>query len=378
MGLPFFGGRRNFVPQVSYAGVTLADYTTGTFSRSSQATNLTSATTITVVGANVLRLEDRGDGNGPVAMFEGAATNLVAYSNLIGSWTLNGSNTGTSNATTSPDGTNNAGNVTKPSTPGTGPYLALNIGAITEGCISVWAKNNTGGTSTRLRFSFATGIALPITLTSGWARYDAYASFTGAANDYISFDHRADVPNTGDPAISVATDYYVYGVQLEAVSKFPSSLIPSNSGTSGARSADTLTLTTAQYNTAIQSVPWTFDFYPRFANTECTNGDQRWLFSFGGANDGIYVDTTGGNVTVVVVAGGSIVAQSGALTFSRQQKITVTVRPATGALTVSGATTGNGTVTGTPWTFANSTLRVGGILSANNEAFCRISQPVGV
>lgn len=381
MALPWLGirGAAGYVTRRSYAGVVLADSANATFSRSTSRTYLTGATSIATANTNVLRYENRGDGNGSVPLYEDAATNTVSYSNLIGSWTPNGSNTGTSNATTSPDGTNNAGNVTKPSTPGTGPYLALNIGAIKEGCFSVWAKNNTGGTSTRLRFSFATGIALPITLTSGWARYDAYASFTGAANDYISFDHRADVPNTGDPAISVVTDYYVYGVQLEAARKFPSTLVPSNSGVATTGSADTETYSTSQYNAALLTAPWQFTFYPRWAPpTDVTDGDARWFWSFGDSSNGIYADTTSGVTTIVVKVGGAVKVQSSGFTCSRHQGVTVTVRPGSGILTLAGATTGNGSTTGTAFAFPAANLRKGGIYGGANEACARISMAVGV
>lgn len=377
MSLPFFGGGCEFAPQ-SLAGVPFVAFASGTFSRSSAGTYLTSASTIASAPNNVLRYENRGDGYGDVALFEPAGTNLCTYSHQLASWSQNANNNGYSNQATSPDGTANAGEVIKDATPFTGPYIAANIGGTKAGCISMWAKNNGGGTSTRLRFSFSSGIALPVTLTNTWTRYDAYSTFTGSASENFSFDHRANIPNTGDPAISVATDFYVYGVQLEAVNKFPSTLIINNTGASGTRSADVLTFTTAQYLSALRSAPFTYRFYPRFAHTDTTAGDAYWHYSFGGSSDGIYVDSTGGNCTVIVKAGGAIKAQSSTLTFSRHQQIALTVRPGLGQLTVAGATTGNGTVTGSAFTFANAPLRVGGIYGASNEACARITPAVGV
>lgn len=79
-----------------------------------------------------------------------------------------------------------------------------------------------------------------------------------------------------------------------------------------------------------------------------------------------------------IVSGGSVVTASSALTFSAHPQLVLTVVPSTGALTVAGATTGNGTASGTPFTFTEDTLRVGGVLSATSEAFGRITQPVSV
>lgn len=379
MSLPFFGGRRySFVSQ-GLSGVTLATFANGTFSRSSNGTYLTSATTVAEASTNVLRLEDRGDGNGSVPLFEGARTNLAVYSSSLGSWTAGpATNSGTTNYGTSPLGTTTAARLVKSATGSFGPYSGANIGGTKAGTLSVWMTNNGGGTATRLRFSFASGIALPITIPSAWSRFSTYTTFTGAASDFISFDHRANIPNTGDPVINTAVDALVWGVQLEAVVTFPSSAIINNSGASATRSADTLTLTTAQYNAAMLDRPWRFDVYPYFSSTDHQDGETYWLYSFGGANDGIYITKSGGNATVAVVTGGVVRVSSSTITWSRHQKLTVTVTPAAGQVTIAGATTGNGTQTGTAYTFPSSTLRVGGILSGTGEAFCRISQPVGV
>lgn len=364
-------------PRVSYVGVPMVDLTSGgTFSRSSDKTVLTSATTVTTVSDNVRAFENRGDGNGSLLTLGGARTTLVGYSRDLASWGQNANNNGYSNAGTSPDGTGNAGRVVKNATPFTGPYLAANIGAVKAGVISLWAKNNGGGTSTRLRFSFGTGIALPITLTNTWTRYSLYATFTGAANDFLSFDHRANIPNAGDPAISVATDFFVYGVMLEANVKFAATTIASTSGTSTTLSADTLTYAGGQYVAAMLTVPWQVDFMPRYAlGADLTTGDTFYLASYGDANNGVYIDDAG---KVTVKVGGATKVQSSAITCSKFQKLTVAVRPADGAIVVSGATSGNGTYTGTSYAFPASPLRIGGIYGGNGEAFGSFGTPVGI
>jgi hypothetical protein len=381
MKLPYYGGRKTaYVPSGNpYAGQTLATFASGTFSRSSDGTYLTSATDVAVATTNVLRSENRGDGYGAVPLFEGARTNLCIYSSDLGSWTVFTTNTGTTNFATSPLGTTTAARVQKPTTAGPGPYTAANIGGTKAGTLSVWVKNNGGATATRLRFSSTTGIALPITVSSTWVRWDAYRTFTGAASENISWEHRLDLPNTGNPSIGTGLDALAWGVQLEAVVTFPSSAIINNSGSSATRSADTLTLTTSQYNTTgLQAYPSLWYVYPCFASTDLVDGDSFTIASFGDANSRVRIRKASGSVTLDVLSGGSVVVSSSAITFSRHQQLAVTVRPAEGTIVTSGASTGNGTVTGTPWTFANSTLRIGGIVSSTGEAFSRIAQPVGV
>lgn len=363
----------------SYAGVTLATFSGGTFSRSSNGTYLTSATAVSEASTNTLRSENRGDGYGAIPLFEGARTNLVQYTDQLTSWVSIANNTGTSAYATSPLGTTTAGRVLKSLGPNTAPAIAINIGATKAGVLSFWAKDN-GSTqnSSRVRFSYTTGIAVPYTPPTTWTRYDAYATFTGLASDYVSWDTRSNTPNTGDPGLGSTIDHLTWGVQLEAVVTFPSSVIINNSGASATRSADTLTLTTAQYNAALRSVPWQTYALPYFSDTDLANGNEHWLYSFGDANSGVRIRKASGNTKVEVLSGGAVVVASSALTFSRHQRLSIVVNPASGGVTVSGATSGSGSASGSAYTFANSTLRVGGINGANNEAFCRISEPVGV
>lgn len=387
MSLPFFGGRRGlYVPQGNpYAGQTLVVYASGTFSRSSSGTYLTSATTVAEASTNVLRLEDRGDGNGAVALFEGARTTYANYSSSLGSWISIANNTGTTNYATSPLGTTTAGRVLKTGAASNCPLgqaLTLTIGQ--RIVVSFWLKGTaTSGESFRCGYgntTYALAAAFVKSVTpAAWTFYSAAATVQGAVENRWNFEGRLNYPNTGDPSLTSGLDALFWGGQIEVDTAFPSSHVINNSGSSATRSADTLSLTTAQYNTAaLLSLPWAFDAYPYFATSDLIDGDEFWLFSFGGATSGIRIRRASGNTRVEVLDGGSVVVSSDPLTFSRHQKLTVTVRPAAGSVTVAGATSGNGTVVGTAWAFDSATLRVGGILSGTGEAFCRISQPVGV
>lgn len=356
---------------------TLIDPTAGTFTRSSVATYRTSSTTLAIAGVDVPRYQNLGDGNGAVAYFEGARTNVVAYANDLGNWTQAASNTGTSNAATSPDGTSNAANVVKGATPAIGPYLlGVNIGATAAGTLSLWCKNNGGGSTSRLTFSFNTGIRCEASLTSSWQRISVYATFTGATNSYVSFDHRVNVPNPGDPAISSATNFYVYGVQLEAALFASSAII--TTGAAATRATDIRTLTTAQYKSRVATDPSQGYFIPAWGSSQTASGQEFWIHSFGGANSGLRLRNNAGAVKLECVDGGSVQVASNTLTYNPFQKISYIQRPSTGTIEISGATTGNGAVVGSSFAYDASTCRIGGILSGSSEAFAAISPLVSI
>jgi hypothetical protein len=64
---------------------------------------------------------------------------------------------------------------------------------------------------------------------------------------------------------------------------------------------------------------------------------------------------------------------SNALTFSAHQKLSIGINAAAGSITVGGATTGNGTVTGTPWTRTTGpTMYVGSRQGGTQPLYARI------
>lgn len=94
------------------------------------------------------------------------------------------------------------------------------------------------------------------------------------------------------------------------------------------------------------------------------------------------VEHVSGNCRARVYAAAGLRVESANLTFpatTQQQlvRLTFTLDAVTGSLTVEGATTGNGTTTGTPWSAADGTLRLGSD-DSSNYALGWLSQPLGL
>jgi hypothetical protein len=94
-------------------------------------------------------------------------------------------------------------------------------------------------------------------------------------------------------------------------------------------------------------------------------GSRRTLLSVDAGVDGVlefYVyNSSGGGATSKVVARlDGVVLVEKEITFSALQEMSFTFDAEAGTVTVSGATTGDGTATGDPWDVADGELRMGG------------------
>ena len=122
------------------------------FARSTQATRTNKDGLLEIMGNNVPRI-DYSDGGCPSLLLEKGRTNIAKYSENILSWSVNPSNWGgtrTSNALTSPDGSNSADLISVIQQ--SGVYMqAMNVTAGTTYSTSVYAKR-ISGTST-LKFA---------------------------------------------------------------------------------------------------------------------------------------------------------------------------------------------------------------------------------
>jgi len=318
---------------------------------------------------NIRRFEDRGDGNGPMLLLEGARSVALINSRdpSAAGWDADLAGiTTTVNYSASIDGN------------GSKAYRTLNAGgywgkrpaaASTAGmAASAWARARTGTTTTRLavRGGFYGG-------------YNADTKTIGTT--YTQF--RAAVPTTFDAYVGF-WDFYYGGViaacdfvtdyfSLE-IGAFPTSAIITGSSLTD-RAADL-------YDGAIESVPTamvngTFQFYiaPEFSDSEgVSHATDQCIFSFAeDDSERIFFVVSGGSIYIRVTSGGATKVTSNALTFSPHQRLTVTVNGSAGSITVAGATTGNGTVAGTSWTRTTGpTMYVGSRQSGSQPLFARL------
>lgn len=142
-------------------------------------------------------------------------------------------------------------------------------------------------------------------------------------------------------------------------------------GSSVTRPADSLTYAVGDWNTALATGSFSVEWCP---NTDSGGINSVIdLLSFGGASDRIGISNT--DAVIVIQAGATMVSTS-PITYSRDQVITFTFRPASGQVVVAGASTGNGTYTGTAWTMPTAvTLRVGGRVGSTAECCGGLGNP---
>lgn len=358
----------------------LLEFDNGTFSRTSSATYLTSASTVASVSSNVARPEDIGGAEGAVMLFEGSHTNRILRSEVLSNaaWTATNC-TITNNDATAPDGTVTADKITG-TTGGAGVTLGQEIATITPTSASqtLWIKRaTTTGNGAQIVLNETTTGTIVRTIVSAplpvaWTRYklEAPSAFTGTHTIQTFI---APTSDTGGPPLlgTSGDDMHAWGAHVEtAISATPA--YRATVTVASTTDADTLTFASGAYSASLgDGTKWSFSFYPLGSNAAYGAGPFV-LFSFGGTNNEVRLV----NDTIVIQSGGATAVTTSALTWSYGQGIEVKLNPAAGLVRITGATTGDGDYTGTPWTWAtNVTLRVGGRASSTAEAFCRISEP---
>lgn len=337
------------------------------FSRSSEASYLTGAPTdgssafLAWASNDVLRFENRGDGAGALALFEGSRTNQTLRSQAIddAAWTTAGAATITAGL----DGPDGATAERVEVASGTNiRYQNLTPGSGLR-AYSAWVRATAGtpGHYIYLFDSVTVGRA-EATLSTTYARLAGVLNCAAGAGNIGVADGRASGGGVGAGARDVRATL----VQLEA-GAFPSSAIRTAAGTA-TRSADTATAAAAPRRLLTGRGEFE-QVSPIFAASALSSGDVFWLLSIGGGSDGIRIRYTGTDVRIEAVAGGAVKASSAAQTWSAHALLgAVSWDPAAGLVYVNG-TSG---AAGTAWSWSSGAVRVGGIYGGASEAFCRL------
>jgi len=211
---------------------------------------------------NIPRIEYDSDGNRLGLLVEESRSNLLTYSEDFTQWTSLDVSL-TVDATQSPDGNENA---TLLASTGSSAFPRINeslsISSPTTLTFSIYVKENTGD-NIFIRFAgtnFA-GVGGTISVTSFEFATESFATTSGtsATSTYQKLNngwYRIAITLSGDtftdirvsPAFAETnTDStYIYGAQLEAGS-FPTSYIPSNSGSTTTRSADVASIGVSEF-----------------------------------------------------------------------------------------------------------------------------------
>jgi hypothetical protein len=137
------------------------------------------------------------------------------------------------------------------------------------------------------------------------------------------------------------------------------------------RAADVVYWPSAKVPGAILSGKYAFKWIP-FA-TDVEYGASNVFLQSIDANNGILF--AGSTDRIRVFAGGAEKVASNALNFSRYSTLTVTIDAAAGSITVSGASSGDGTVVGTAWSWSAGNLYYGCRFDSTSQIDGLISEP---
>jgi hypothetical protein len=337
-----------------------------------------SAATYTVAVADTACLEDTGDGSGALLLVERQRQCINIQSRAIHSWTNDNSATSLADTHVGPDGATTADSITFAATAISGKsktQTAANVASSVNLAWQCWAKSGTGGDE-KFKFrisdkSAAVQSSGDFTVNSGWLRftYDI-DSGPGAGNPVFRLLNASDAVGRGAGRVVV-----VAAICVEPA-RYPGSIILNESaGQNGKRYEDNVIYPAAQVPLALRGGKSTFPVRTNWANTELVSGEERWVYSFGGDQNGLRFRHTGTDVRLEALVGGAIVASSGAVTVARYGVLTLLVDCAAGILSVNGVAG----ATGSPIVWPGGVmLREGGIVGGDLTGTKNLDGAIGV
>jgi len=232
---------------------------------------------------------DYSNGSCPALLLEPQRTNLVAYSEYANTsyWSKSNSIV-TDNAAISPEGSNNAFELTDNTSNGYHWIYQGNLGSVTEHRVSFFAKANTlsqvwsngGGGSNNAGFDLLNGTIVKQGGTAnptiedfgnGWYRCSYTSSFRGVLISTMK-DGSQQYTGTGE-------SLYIYGIQSEQDATYPTSYIPTY-GVSQTRLDEA---------TSILTLPETLtDNYTLFFDFKELNAVNGWIKFLNSSNSDVY------------------------------------------------------------------------------------------
>lgn len=360
---------RRWRPSGAPPDPTILRLSDGTFTRSTSGSYCSGATNIIRwQPSNTLRYEDRGDGYGSIALFEGSRTNSALYSEnmAIGNWT-NANATKFAETVITPQGdtrelsslSGNTTNARLQQTLAAAQHISASVTVFMRTSGTISAPMNIRIGISRKDTTLDLSENLPI--TQNWKRLEHTTTVhTGSSN--VLFYPSYHSSSTGGPS-----EWIPFMAQTEWNTGFPSSYI-SSSNTTATRGADLLSFASGTYPLAmIGSGSIQFDIYPYFASSEIgTNTDQVEYNIFGvdnGTNSLRFIYTAPNLYRLQLVSTSSRLLQD--VEFSRHQKLTITLtangtNTAWVSASLAGFTNGNGDyLLSSPTTLPQETLCIG-------------------
>lgn len=229
--------------------------------------------------------------------------------------------------------------------------------------MSAWVRAYSGSGSAQILTGY-TGVyaATRAALTETWQRITAVGTGSAAAGFASVGDPRAIGGGTTD-AIDAVVDMVSVGRER----------YPASDTLDGQRFADTLTWAASEVPLQLREGRSLWRVHPCHASAQLSASDSRVIFSCGGADDRLELYNDAGTIKARVLAGAAVVCASSAIAWAADLAATSTplsivLDAAAGSMVIAGASSGNGTHTGTPWTWPGGvSARLGGVYGAASE-----------
>lgn len=206
------------------------------------------------------------------------------------------------------------------------------------------------------------GLWTPITLVDTWQHVTASVA-TGSGPHIVQLipaDCRGDRHGFTARPVDLVVDL----AQIEAGASFPSSPIRTD-GEAASRALDSCDLTSTGIDEAIYTAPHTWTVWPEFAHNDGLDSSEpatHFVFSDMGGSLGLFFERSEDATSLRLVDSLGVVVTNTPIEFERGQQIALRYDPSTGALSVEGASTGDGTyapIAGADLTSSRSGLRIG-------------------
>lgn len=350
--IPAYGMRTRRTP----AAPNPVSLLTATYARSTEGAYLTAADALAWATTNTRRTGYLG------TLIEGSRTNLLtAPRDTSGTgWTFSGTrNLGVGNG---PDGASLTADQGAAASGAFGPYYSLGTGLTGWYTGSCWARRAPSAGADEAHIALQNGVGgvgtyVSIAIAEAWKRFKIPRDFTNLVSYFVPWEGRALGGLTAR-----ALDYWADLFQFEA-GAFASSAIRS----AATRGADIVS--EATFDAALLTIGGRARVAPLCSSAELIAHAAEMVIAAISTTDYVALCVDSGAAKVRLVQGGTQRAITGALTWSADQVLTITWAPSAGSITVAGATTGNGTSSGTGAAWSSGTLRIGALSDGTKPIF---------
>ena len=357
------------------------DFTTGTFSRTTEASYQDSATSIVFAAIDERREEDRGSGVSGT-LLEGPGTNIFGRSVAFARATWYKWNVTTNSGFSSPEGLTNSQRINF--NDATDAYIRQQktYTFFTDNkpiVFSVWLRTESGTHDVQLYVIGKDGAesTADFTVTTTWTRYSVSRSSVGTGTIFVEGGFRNNEGVTGA--------VLAYGGMCEPDQIFPSSFIKSTVG-SKTRTADFFFFDDADVPQEAKEGNWKVAIRPLFANDEeNSEGNlEGTLFAFDGRDEADSIKLHHGSGTgnkVDVTLASSSEARTTEMTWDRLDELTVTITNDAGEVSVAGADSGGADdgSGGSAWEWTAGQVQIGGAnVGTANPFYGLINEPEDV